>query len=83
MLDVFDCVGYVDNTLHIDAGRNDVVRIDIAGLNQMLDLGDRHLAGVAITGLKLRAVLRYTRLPSVSAMNAWIIEMFGNEAAAP
>src|SRR5262249_56851999 len=32
------------------------------------------LPAVAIMGLKLRAVLRYTRLPSVSPIQAWMIE---------
>ena len=33
------------DALHVNAGRDDVVRIDLAGLHQMLDLGDGDLAG--------------------------------------
>ena len=38
-------VGHVHDALHENAGREDVVGIDLAGLNEMLDLGDRDLAG--------------------------------------
>ena len=31
--------------LHVNAGRDDVVGVDLARLDQMLDLGDRDLAG--------------------------------------
>ena len=34
------------------------VRIELAGLDELLDFGDRHLPAVAIIGLKFRAVFR-------------------------
>src|SRR6185503_14424126 len=35
----------VHDALHEDAGGVNVVRVDLAGLDQVLDLGDRNLAG--------------------------------------
>ena len=59
-----------DDALDEDAGRVDLVGIHFAGRDEMLDLGHRDFAAVAIIGLKLRAVLRYTRLPAVSPFQA-------------
>ena len=44
LLDVLGGIGHVDDPLHEDAGRDDVVGVDLAGLDQMLDLGHRDLA---------------------------------------
>src|SRR5262249_59262869 len=45
LLDVLYRVGYVHQALHVDAWRDDVVRIDIAGLHEVLDFGHGDLAG--------------------------------------
>src|SRR5450759_2111543 len=45
LLDVFDRVRHVDDAFDVNARRDDVVGIEIARLHQVLDLGDRHLAG--------------------------------------
>ena len=37
----FSAFGHVDDALDEDAGGDDVVGIDLARLDQMLDLGDR------------------------------------------
>jgi hypothetical protein len=55
-----------------DAGRVHLVGIEHAGRHDLLDLRDRDFAAVAIIGLKLRAVCRKTRLPSVVAAHALI-----------
>ena len=43
LLDVLHGVGHVDHPLDEDARRDDVVGIDLARLDQVLDLGYRHL----------------------------------------
>ena len=43
LLDVFFRVGHPDDALHENAGRVDLVRIDLAGVEQMFDLGNRDL----------------------------------------
>src|SRR5690606_1116433 len=45
LLDVFDRVGDVDHAIDVDAGRHDVIGIDLSRLDQMLNLGDSDLAG--------------------------------------
>ena len=58
LLDALLAAGAVHDALHEDARREDVVGVELAGLDELLDLGDGQLAAVAIIGLKLRAVLR-------------------------
>ncbi len=41
----FTRIRHVDDALHVNARRDDVVGIDLARLHQILDLGHRHLAG--------------------------------------
>src|SRR5262249_95578 len=45
LLDVLDRVRHVHQALNVDARRDDIVGVDVAGLDQVLDLGNRHLAG--------------------------------------
>src|SRR5262249_20696950 len=45
LLDVLLGVGDVNDALHKHARGNDVVRVDLAGLEQVLDLGNGDLAG--------------------------------------
>ena len=59
LLDRLLVLGALDDALHEDAGRVHLVGVELARLDQLLDLGDGDLAGrAAIIGLKLRAVLR-------------------------
>ena len=44
------------DALHEDARRVDVVRVELARLDELLDLGDVIRPAVATSGLKLRAV---------------------------
>src|SRR5262249_22646476 len=44
-LDALELIGHVYDPLNIDAGRDDVVAINFARLNEMLDLRDRQAAG--------------------------------------
>ena len=51
--------GALEDALHVDAGRVHLIGIELAGLDQLLDLGDGDvLPAAAIIGLKLRAVFR-------------------------
>ena len=45
LLDVLGGVGHMNDALHINAGRVDVVRVELAGGHEMLDLRDGDLAG--------------------------------------
>src|SRR4051812_41893844 len=45
LLDALLRVGDVDDTLHENAGRVNLIRVDLAGGHEMLDLGHRDLAG--------------------------------------
>src|SRR5260221_2664889 len=42
LLDMLYRIGNMDDALYVNAGRDDVVSIEFAGRNQMLDLGNRH-----------------------------------------
>ena len=53
LLDQFDVIGHVDDALHIDARGVDIVGVDLARLHQVLDLGDRDLAGGRHHGVKI------------------------------
>ena len=45
MFDRFSGVRDMHDALHENARRDDLVGVDLARLDEMLDLGDRHLAG--------------------------------------
>src|SRR5262245_12283278 len=45
LLDVLDRVRHVYDPLDVNARRDDVIGIDVAGLHQLLDFGDSHLGG--------------------------------------
>src|SRR5262249_59747716 len=51
--DVLYRVGYVHQALHVDAWRDDVVGIDIAGLHEVLDFGHGDLAGGGHHGIEV------------------------------
>ena len=40
LLDALLVLGALEDVLDVDAGRDDVVRIDLARLDEVLDLGD-------------------------------------------
>ena len=67
----FSQLGHSDDPLHVDARGVDLVGIERARLDELLDLGDGDRAAAAIIGLKLRAVRRYTRLPARSPRHAF------------
>jgi len=56
----------------------DMIRIKRAGLNQLLHLNNLTRAAVAMSGLKLRAVLAINELPSVSPRQA-LMSAIGHE----
>src|SRR5262245_22483537 len=58
----------LEYVLDEDAGRDDVVRIDVARLDQPLDLGDSHLRGGRHDGIEIACSLAVDEIAEAVAL---------------
>src|SRR5437764_7153272 len=63
LLDVLYRVRNVNHTLYEDAGRDDVIGVDVSALHEMLDLGHRNLSRSRHHGIEVARGLAVNKIP--------------------